>query len=94
MASYTSNLNLLKKDPATEGSDTFNITTMLNDNWDKLDTAWGTLPSELSYLHGVTSNVQTQLNGKQGKITVGTTDLEDGVSSLPTGQFYAYYVED
>lgn len=39
MASYTSNLNLLKKDPVVDGSDTFNIETMLNDNWDKIDAA-------------------------------------------------------
>ena len=37
MAEYTPNLNLLKKDPATDGNDTFNIKTMLNDNWDKID---------------------------------------------------------
>lgn len=38
MSSYTSNLNLLKKDPTVDGNDTFNIKTMLNDNWDKIDT--------------------------------------------------------
>ena len=37
MGSYTSNLNLLKKDPTVDGNDTFNIKTMLNDNWDKID---------------------------------------------------------
>lgn len=37
MASYTENLNLLKKNPLTDGSDTFNIETMLNENWDKID---------------------------------------------------------
>lgn len=37
MSSYTSNLNLLKKDPTTDGNDTFDIKTMLNDNWDKID---------------------------------------------------------
>ena len=30
MASNTTNLNLLKKDPAADGSDTFNIATMLS----------------------------------------------------------------
>ncbi len=30
-------LNLLKKDPVADAADTFNIKTMLNDNWDKLD---------------------------------------------------------
>lgn len=37
MASNTSNLNLLKKDPLADGKDTFNIRTMLNENWDKID---------------------------------------------------------
>lgn len=39
MASYTEHLNLLKKNPATDGADTFNIETMLNENWDKVDKA-------------------------------------------------------
>ena len=37
MASYTPNLNLLKKDPVADGNDFFNIKTMMNDNWDKID---------------------------------------------------------
>ncbi|HWR60998.1 MAG TPA: hypothetical protein VN580_05265 [Clostridia bacterium] len=37
MSEYTTNLNLLKKDPETDGNDYFNIKTMLNDNWDKID---------------------------------------------------------
>ena len=37
MTSFTPNLKLLKKDPTTDGNDTFNITTMLNENWDKVD---------------------------------------------------------
>lgn len=37
MPSYTKNLELLKKDPVEDGSDTFNIETMLNENWDKID---------------------------------------------------------
>lgn len=41
MASHTPNLDLLKKDPATDGNETFNIQTMLNDNWDKIDEAVG-----------------------------------------------------
>lgn len=39
MASYTEHLNLLKKNPATDGADTFNIEIMLNENWDKIDEA-------------------------------------------------------
>lgn len=94
MASSTTNLNLYKKDPTTDGSDTFNITTMLNENWDKIDAAsWTAIVSstELGRLSGVTSSVQTQLNSKQGIITYSDTDLTPGTSALTTGEFYAYY---
>jgi len=37
MATYTPNLNLYKKDPVVDGNDMFNITTMMNDNWDKVE---------------------------------------------------------
>ncbi len=50
MASNTPNLNLLKKDPATDGNDTFNIQTMLNDNWDKIDTAFANVPEQIKEL--------------------------------------------
>lgn len=41
MATNTPNLNLLKKDPVADGNETFNIQTMLNENWDKIDEAIG-----------------------------------------------------
>ena len=60
MASYTENLNLLKKDPVADGADTFNITTMLNDNWDKIDAAKGQIDSALSNkADGTTHKLQT-----------------------------------
>ncbi|MCJ8008890.1 hypothetical protein [Lederbergia wuyishanensis] len=37
MASNTEQLGLLKKDPVVDANDTFNIETMLNENWDKVD---------------------------------------------------------
>ncbi|MGP9042093.1 hypothetical protein [Cytobacillus kochii] len=37
MPSETPELLLHKKDPATDGEQNFNIKTMMNDNWDKLD---------------------------------------------------------
>lgn len=37
MTTYTDVLNLLKKDSILDATDTFNIDTMLNDNWDKID---------------------------------------------------------
>lgn len=41
MPSNTPNLGLLKKDPMLDGNETFNIETMLNENWDKVDEAMG-----------------------------------------------------
>ncbi|KIQ93892.1 hypothetical protein LH47_02042 [Anoxybacillus thermarum] len=37
MASNTPRLGLYKKDPVADANDTFNIQTMLNDNWDRID---------------------------------------------------------
>lgn len=37
MSENTVNLDLLKKDTVTDANDSFNIDTMLNDNWDKID---------------------------------------------------------
>ncbi|AFM40344.1 hypothetical protein Desaci_1318 [Desulfosporosinus acidiphilus SJ4] len=39
MAKTTPNLDLYEVDPASDGSLTFNIQTMLNDNFDKIDSA-------------------------------------------------------
>uniref|UniRef100_A0A7U4DJY9 Tail fiber repeat 2 protein n=1 Tax=Geobacillus sp. (strain Y4.1MC1) TaxID=581103 RepID=A0A7U4DJY9_GEOS0 len=43
MASNTPRLGLYKKDPVADANDTFNIQTMLNDNWDKIDSKVATL---------------------------------------------------
>lgn len=51
MASNTPKLNLLKKNPATDGNETFNIKTMLNDNWDKIDDAVGDLQEAVQDIH-------------------------------------------
>lgn len=48
MAENTPNLGLLKKDPLADGNETFNIETMLNDNWDKIDEAVGQVREELA----------------------------------------------
>lgn len=44
MGSYTNNLGLYKVNTETDGNDTFNIETMLNDNWDKIDEKLEKLP--------------------------------------------------
>ena len=47
--------------------------------------------TELGYLDGVTSNLQTQINGKAPSYTYGTADLTAGSSSLATGTLYFVY---
>lgn len=50
MASNTENLNLLMKNPSSDGADTFNVDTMLNDNWKKIDQFAGGLDKKLAGL--------------------------------------------
>lgn len=48
MASNTENLDLLMKNPSTDGADTFNVQTMLNENWQKIDNNAGTVAQTLA----------------------------------------------
>ena len=50
MASNTENLDLLMKNPSTDGADTFNVQTMLNDNWKKIDKFAGGIDGKLAGL--------------------------------------------
>lgn len=92
MASNTSNLGLLKKDPLTDGKDTFNIRTMLNDNWDKIDDFAGeTIPISRGGT-GATTAAQALANlGGAPAYTYGTEDLTAGSSPLETGKLYFVY---
>lgn len=92
MASKTQQLGLLKKNPTTDGSDTFNIETMLNENWDKLDAhakfmvlfaatkgkanGLAELDSE-GKVKGIPSNLETT-TGAQQKIDAAIAALVDG----------------
>lgn len=78
MASYTTNLNLLKKDPVADASDTFNITTMLNENWDKIDAAMGAARSAEPYSAAKTYAVGDYCtrDGALFKCTVAITTAE------------------
>ena len=48
LASNTTNLNLYKKDPIADKDQTFNITTMMNENWDKIDQNAGQTATQLA----------------------------------------------
>ncbi|MEK5235475.1 tail fiber protein [Paenibacillus sp. FSL L8-0470] len=95
MPSNTPNLNLYKKNPATDGDDTFNIETMLNENFDKIDSEVQAVKtgkvanSEKGAVNGVATL------GANGKVTPaqlvdattgakGVVQLTDGVTSTST----------
>ena len=57
MASYTEYLGLYEKDTILDRNDTFNIDTMLNENWDRLDAHAGEVGAHLENKdnpHGIT----------------------------------------
>lgn len=56
MSDYTSKLNLYKVDPAIDGEDTFNIKSMMNDNWDKIDEKVGNMDEKLSCVEDNANN--------------------------------------
>ncbi|MGY0692609.1 hypothetical protein ACW2QC_07415 [Virgibacillus sp. FSP13] len=70
MASNTQNLKLLKKDPVADGNETFNIETMLNDNWDKIDEKVAT-KEELDNIDVPVKSV----NNKTGDVTLSASDV-------------------
>jgi len=68
VASLTPNIGLYKKDPVADANDYFNITTMLNNNWDALDSNQGSLAALRTAL-GLTNSatlaqILTAINGK------------------------------
>lgn len=81
MPSQTPNLLLYKKDLQTDGQDTFNIQTMLNDNWDKLDTAVGGKVDKVSG-KGLSTNDysaadKTKLDGATSAATAARLVMRD-----------------
>ncbi|MBY9080986.1 hypothetical protein KIH86_07520 [Paenibacillus sp. HN-1] len=73
MAENTPNLNLYKKNPATDGDDTFNIETVLNENWDRVDEHAG------DNVRHVTAAERTDWNAKE--TTAGAQAKADAAQS-------------
>ncbi len=68
MSSTTENLDLFEYDPQTDGAQTFNIQTALNNNFNKIDTAVGK-PSTLSTTEkGSLVGAVNEVNTKVGSI--------------------------
>ncbi len=70
MAEYTSELNLYKVDPATDGDNTFNVETMMNDNWDKIDDKVGSIDTKLQGVDDHANNYTHPDTHEAGMISV------------------------
>ncbi|MBY9078317.1 hypothetical protein KIH86_17595 [Paenibacillus sp. HN-1] len=67
MPENTPNLNLYKVNPATDGNDTFNIDTMLNANWDRVDQHAGDTVKHVTAAERTTWNDKETTAGAQAK---------------------------
>ena len=87
MATYTTNLNLKK--PAE--SENYNILDW-NNNSDKIDTAYGTLNSQIVSMpyFGAVQNKSISLNQTSGAVYV--TDFSDLTAPAVTGRTFVGYV--
>jgi len=84
VASNTPRLNLYKKDPVADADDTFNIQTMLNDNWDRID-ANVVLVTEKGAPNGVATL------GPDGKVPASQLNVSttaDAITIADTGGYY------
>lgn len=71
MSSNTPNLGLLKKDPMVDGNETFNIETMLNENWDKVDEAVGRTGGYGVTTQSKANEYEVNLNPAPASLTAG-----------------------
>lgn len=79
MGSYTDNLGLYKVNTETDGNDTFNIDTMMNDNWDIID----------AFSKGL--RMKTYTNLSQIGLTAGSETIESILTAMPVNSIL--YVE-
>ena len=69
MATNTQHLKLLKKNVATDGHETFNIETMLNENWDKIDSGVKAVDEKVKSIDLSAKADKTVVDALSAKIT-------------------------
>ncbi|MCT4597477.1 MAG: hypothetical protein N4A50_06315 [Vallitalea sp.] len=79
MGNYTSKLNLYKIDPVKDGDETFEIKTMLNDNWDKVDNKVKSMSDKLDNVEDDANNYTHPADHSADMITV--SDVGNNFSS-------------
>jgi hypothetical protein len=88
LASNTPRLNLYKKDPVADATDTFNIQTMLNDNWDRIDANVAKKSDFDAHVTDTTKHVtQAEKDAWNAKINASEKGQPNGVATLgPDGK--------
>lgn len=81
MATNTTNLGLYKADPSTDGNNNFNIKTMMNDNWDKIDADSKSKNDYISSLAGVGRTTET-VKGNADALNAHISDNEQSFANL------------
>ncbi|MDD4027309.1 MAG: hypothetical protein PHO75_03945, partial [Candidatus Shapirobacteria bacterium] len=85
MASNTENLGLYKKDPLTDKGNYFDIKTMLNENWNKIDDFAEDVEDTTLTTQTQTADIITLPNVVDGQLRTalqGNTDTTDGLKSV------------
>ena len=85
MAGNTQNLGLYYKEPIKDGNDTFNIQTMLNDNWNKLDAILGVLSQNKLLADYIAERLNSYVNTSEKGAANGVATL-DANSKIPENQ--------
>ncbi len=80
MAKNTEHLGLYEKE-STDGNDTFNIQTMLNENWDKIDADSKSKNDYISSLAGVGRTTET-VKGNADALNAHISDNEQSFANL------------
>lgn len=82
MASNTDRLDLYKVDPKSDGNQTFNIDSMLNDNWDKLEEKVAIVNEngEVVNKDGTLAGGVQSVNAKKGNVAIDKDDV--GLSNV------------
>ncbi|GMQ58268.1 hypothetical protein AN1V17_26630 [Vallitalea sediminicola] len=85
MPQYTSNMDLYKVDLETDGNSTFNIKTMLNDNWDKIDSKYDEQEGRIRGNSEVVNEVKEDVGDKSELKTEEKSSLVGAVNEVSTG---------
>lgn len=85
MAGNTQNLGLFYKEPIKDGNETFNIQTMLNDNWNKLDAILGVLSQNKLLADYITERLNSYVNTSEKGAANGVATLGED-SKVPANQ--------